>query len=98
MKTQETGASGVPLPSHFLLVSVVRFQGGVDEELIEDVPLEENKQNKCKPMSKRPPSRRLAAPLLNQRWTVCLCAGQPSSGTNFHVRKNTDCWRSHQHP
>lgn len=52
------------LPSQFLLVSVVRFQGGVDEELIEDVPLEENKQNKCKPMSKRPPSHRLAAPLL----------------------------------
>lgn len=27
-----------------------------------------------------------------------LCAGQPSSGTNFDVRKKMDCWRSHQHP
>lgn len=44
-------ADALRLPSQFLLVSGVRVQGCVDEELIEDVPLEENKQNKCKPTS-----------------------------------------------
>lgn len=43
---------GGRLPSQFLLVPGVWVQGRVDEELIEDVPLQENKQNKREPRSK----------------------------------------------
>lgn len=91
-------SAAVRLPSQFLLVLVVGLQGCVDEELIEDVPLEENEQNKRKPVSKRLHLAPLGRPSPLPAVDCAHGAGQPSSGTNFDVPKNTDCWRSRQHP